>query len=178
MTSMGPFPVVSVLPDIRQKTRGILRIGSWAIPCALGRSGPVRRKKEGDGATPIAPMAALYGFYRADRLLGAATALPMIPLKPDMGWCDDVTDARYNQPITLPAQAGHERLFRDDGLYDVVVVLDWNISNRVRGRGSAIFLHMARKGYSPTEGCIAVAPTHMPMLLKRIGPGTVLDVRR
>jgi L,D-peptidoglycan transpeptidase YkuD (ErfK/YbiS/YcfS/YnhG family) len=93
------------------------------------------------------------------------TALPAKPLRPSDGWCDAPRDRNYNRKVTLPYPASHERLWRKDGLYDVIVVLDYNYSRRVSGRGSAIFMHVARRGFAPTEGCIALKRDHLLRLL-------------
>jgi L,D-peptidoglycan transpeptidase YkuD (ErfK/YbiS/YcfS/YnhG family) len=116
------------------------------------------------------------GFYRPDRLRRPVSALPFSRLRPTDGWCDDPRHHRYNRLVRLPFGAGHERMWRDDHLYDVVLELDWNIRPAVRGRGSAIFLHLARPGFAPTEGCVAVAPHAMRHLLRRLKPGSLLVI--
>ncbi|WP_298816956.1 L,D-transpeptidase family protein [uncultured Roseibium sp.] len=156
----------------RDRTKGILRVGQITVPCALGRSGIVTRKKEGDGATPAGRYELLHVYYRPDRGLPPPTELPCYSLSPSSGWCDDPAHRRYNGPVDLPFDAGHEKMWREDRLYNVVVVLDCNMSPAVKGRGSAIFFHIAREDYSPTEGCVAVAPAHMRLLLSLVGVGT------
>ena len=138
--------------------RGFLAAGGLTVPCALGRSGIAGQKREGDGATPLGAWRPVAVLWRADRLAPPATALPMRPLRPDDGWCDDPADRRYNRPVRLPYGGRHERLWRDDRLYDVIVVLDYNLAHPLRGAGSAIFLHIAGPGFPPTAGCIAVSP--------------------
>lgn len=156
----------------RDRTRGILRLGGITVPCALGRSGILHRKREGDGGTPAGRFRLLKVCYRPDRGLRPATLLPVTPLTAHSGWCDDPSSPRYNRPVELPFAAGHEKMWRDDRLYDVVVVLDCNMAPAVKGLGSAIFFHIAREDYRPTEGCVAVAPEHMRLILSRAGPGT------
>lgn len=163
-----------VMPCIRDNNRGWIRAGSNLYPCALGRGGPRLRKREGDGATPVADMAVLGGFYRADRMLHPKSGLALAPIRVRDGWCDDPDDGRYNRPIQLPTAAGHESMMRSDRLYDVVLVLDWNITSRVRGAGSAIFLHVAHEDFRPTEGCVAVSPGTMRKLLPLLRPGTLV----
>ena len=158
------------------RRRGRLRAGALDWPCALGWAGPVRRKREGDGGTPIARLRALQAFYRADRLRRPPTLLPVRSLRRDDGWCDDPAARRYNHPVRLPQTASHEGMWRDDALYDLVLDLSWNRSPAIRGRGSAIFLHSARPGFTPTEGCIAVDRSRIAWLVERIGPGTVIVV--
>lgn len=146
------------------------------LPCALGRSGPGRGKREGDGRTPAGRHRALAAYYRPDRLRRPATALPLRIIRPDLGWSDDPADRRYNRPIRLPASGRHERMWRDDPLYDLVLDLSYNRGPIARGRGSAIFLHSARTGFPPTEGCVAVGRERVAWLAGRIGPRTVVEV--
>jgi L,D-peptidoglycan transpeptidase YkuD (ErfK/YbiS/YcfS/YnhG family) len=158
-------------------TRGVLRLGNMWFPCALGRSGKTARKREGDGATPIGRWRVLRVLYRADRVGRPRTALPVSRTSPHDGWCDAPADRNYNRPVRLPYPASTERMSRDDGLYDVVVILDHNTLPRVRGGGSAIFMHVARPGFLPTEGCIALRRDHLVRLLPHLKPGAVIDVR-
>jgi len=120
-------------------------------------------------------MRVLEGYFR--HKAGTAT-LPMRRIRPLLGWCDAPGDRNYNRPVVLPYPAGHERMARADRLYDHVLVLDWNIRPRRRNLGSAIFFHVARPGYLPTEGCVAVSPRDMAWLLPRISRRTVLQVVR
>jgi L,D-peptidoglycan transpeptidase YkuD (ErfK/YbiS/YcfS/YnhG family) len=143
--------------------------------CALGRSGIVALKREGDGGTPLAAMHVIAGYYRRGRAL-LHTRLPMKPIRPDLGWCDLPADRNYNRPVRLPHGGSHEGMYREDHLYDVVFVLGWNIRPRARNLGSAIFLHLARPGYTPTEGCVAVPARDMAWLLPRLGSDSVVRV--
>jgi L,D-peptidoglycan transpeptidase YkuD (ErfK/YbiS/YcfS/YnhG family) len=133
-------------------------------------------KREGDGVTPAAAMRVVSGWYRPDRLPRPATALPLKPIAARDGWCDAPDSPNYNRPVKLPFAASHETMLRNDALYDVCLVLDWNLPphGRKRNGGSAIFLHIARPGFLPTEGCIAVAAETMRRLLPRIGPNTMV----
>lgn len=159
-------------------TFGILQAGPLRMRCALGRGGTSVFKREGDGATPVAGMRLLHAFARTGRLAGLVPALPLRRTRPDSGWCDAPAHAAYNRPVRLPFSASAETLQRRDRLYDFVVVLDWNITRRQRGRGSAIFLHIAKEGYRPTEGCIAVAPSDMRRLQPFLATGTRVLVAR
>jgi L,D-peptidoglycan transpeptidase YkuD (ErfK/YbiS/YcfS/YnhG family) len=156
--------------------RGVLVAGPLALPCALGRAGVTHAKREGDGASPAGRFRLLGAFYRADRLPRPRTRLPVRALRPTDGWCDDPGDRRYNRPVRLPYGARHERMWRDDHVYDVVIDIAWNRGPIVRGRGSAIFLHLARPGFSPTEGCVAVEPRKIARLLERLGPRTRIEI--
>ncbi|TYC52540.1 L,D-transpeptidase family protein [Rhodobacterales bacterium] len=171
-----PADLLEVRALPRDRSRGILRFGEITVPCALGRSGVVTRKKEGDGATPRGTFELLQVFYRPDKGLPPTTRLPLEPITPRSGWCDDPGHRLYNRPVELPFDAGHEKMWRDDRLYDVVVVLDCNLFPAVKGRGSAIFFHIAREDYRPTEGCIAVSPAHMRLVLASVRPGAVMTV--
>jgi L,D-peptidoglycan transpeptidase YkuD (ErfK/YbiS/YcfS/YnhG family) len=159
------------------RRRGVLRLGEITVPCALGRSGIIVRKREGDGGTPAGRFALLHVYYRPDRGLPPATLLPAEPLSPTFGWCDDPGHRRYNRPVQLPFPASHEKMWRDDRLYDIVVVLDCNLDPAVKGKGSAIFFHIAREGYSPTEGCVAVSPEHMRLILQNVSLGAEMVIR-
>ena len=146
------------------------------FPCALGRAGCRVRKREGDGATPIGHWRLRAVLYRPDRVQRPRTHLPVRAIRPCDGWCDAPADRNYNRPVRHPYPASAERLWRADGLYDIVVVLDCNDRPRVRGRGSAIFMHVAKPGYAPTEGCIALARAHLLRLLERLGPRSAVAV--
>ncbi len=138
--------------------------------CALGRSGVRANKQEGDGATPAGILPFRRVLYRADRLGRPATRLPVEPLREDDGWCDAPEDSRYNPQVRLPYGARFERLWREDHLYDVLVVLGYNDAPVVPGRGSAVFLHVAQPDFAPTEGCIALALPDLLALLGALGP--------
>lgn len=156
------------------RRRGVLAAGGLWAACALGRSGITGRKREGDGATPAGRFRLVAVLYRPDRVRRPRTRLPAAPIRPDSGWCDDPGDRRYNRPVRLPHRASHERLWRDDHLYDLLVVIDHNLVQPVRGAGSAVFLHLAAPGFTPTAGCVAVSETTMRRLLARCGRSSIL----
>lgn len=143
--------------------------GAWTWPCALGAGGLRALKREGDGGTPVGRLRLCHVLYRPDRIGRPRTALPVSAIRPQAGWCDDPGDRNYNRPVTLPYRGRAERLWRDDGLYDLLVVLDHNERPRIKGRGSAIFLHVARPGHTPTEGCIALHRDHLLRLIACCG---------
>jgi L,D-peptidoglycan transpeptidase YkuD (ErfK/YbiS/YcfS/YnhG family) len=157
-------------------TRGTLTFAGLRFPCALGRTGCRARKREGDGATPIGQWRMRAVLYRPDRMRRPRTSLPVRAIRRHDGWCDASADRNYNRQVRLPYPASAERLWREDGLYDLVVVLDYNDRPRSRGRGSAIFMHVARPGYAPTEGCIALARGHLLRLLERLHARTAIGV--
>jgi L,D-peptidoglycan transpeptidase YkuD (ErfK/YbiS/YcfS/YnhG family) len=173
--TLGEIRVRAMVGDRR---RGQLLIGPAVIPCALGAGGIVRDKREGDGGSPCGRFRLRGGAYRPDRLgVRPRTALPLRATRPGDGWCDDRRDRRYNRPIPLPAPGvSAEAMWRDDGLYDVVIDLDYNRAPIRKGRGSAIFMHIARDGYRPTEGCVALARADLLRLIRRLGPRTHLRI--
>ncbi|HEY0122864.1 MAG TPA: L,D-transpeptidase family protein [Rhizobium sp.] len=146
-------------------TRALVQVGPLTVRAAIGRSGRSVLKREGDGATPIAAMKLLYGFTRGDHVRFLRTALPMRRIGKDMLWCDQPEDANYNRLVRAPFKPSHEEMRRSDGLYDICLVLDWNISSRRRHRGSAIFFHLIKPGYEPTAGCIAVSLSDMRRII-------------
>lgn len=152
--------------------QGLLEVEGTVLPCALGRSGFSALKLEGDGATPAGAFDLLYGYYRADRMNRPETGLPLFPIRQTDGWCDEPGHANYNRPVTLPCPASTETMMRDDHLYDICIVLNFNIRPRMRNGGSAIFFHLAREGFQPTEGCVALRRSDMLRLLPFIGPQT------
>lgn len=147
---------------------GVAIAGSQQVACLLGRNGIGRFKREGDGLTPAGTLRLLCCLWRADRRLPPRTSLPLRPIGRDAGWCDDPADGRYNRQVHLPFAGSHETLRREDALYDVVVVVDWNLRRRVLGRGSAIFVHCARPNRGPTAGCVAFAAADLDRLLPRL----------
>ena len=154
---------------------GRLVLREQVYRAALGRGGVRLDKLEGDGATPVAVLPLRRVLYRADRVRAPECAVAVEPIAPDDGWCDDPAERDYNQMIRLPHDGHYEELWRRDALYDVIGVLGWNDAPVERGRGSAIFLHVARADYAPTEGCIALALDDLRRVLA-IGVTEVLVV--
>lgn len=148
-------PIV-VRPRPGRPTQGLLNVDGHVVGCALGKGGVSALKAEGDGVTPIGRFRPLAVLFRADRVAVPGGDLPVRAIRRDDGWADDPASAHYNRYVRLPFAASHERLMRDDHLYDVVVITDHNQTPRVRGRGSAVFLHCSRDGLTPTAGCVAL----------------------
>jgi L,D-peptidoglycan transpeptidase YkuD (ErfK/YbiS/YcfS/YnhG family) len=155
-----------------QRTRGWLIAGSQTIPVALGSGGFRANKREGDGGTPKGTFRPLRLWWRADRHPRPATFLPVRAIGPEDAWCEDVASRHYNQPVRLNSNQDGDRLRRDDHLYDFIIEIDHNTKPRIAGRGSAVFLHLARKDFSPTAGCVSMTKGAMLRLLKRLGPET------
>ncbi len=146
--------------------------------CALGRAGVVGAgdKKEGDGKTPTGTYPFRRVFYRPDKMVAPACALEATPISTEFGWCDDPSSTHYNNLVRLPFAASHEKMWRDDTLYDLVLVIGHNDDPPVPGLGSAIFVHIAKEGFEPTEGCIALGEPALLTLLRAIKPGDRLKI--
>lgn len=164
----------------RGATTGTLTFNGRTYPCALGRSGIVADKQEGDGGTPAGTYPLREVRYRPDRRAPPPTALPMIAIDPADGWCDDPVDPAYNKPVRLPYPHSTEQMWRDDGLYDLLVVIGVNDAPPVPGKGSAIFLHVARIGpggaLMPTAGCVALGPADLAAILAAATRHTFIDI--
>ncbi len=170
-------PPIIVSAITQSATRGRLRFGNLDVVCALGRGGRRVRKREGDGATPIGVWRVIGAAFRADRGLRVASGLTLRSLRKSDGWCDDSGDRNYNRPVRLPYRGRTEAMCRDDALYDLVVVLDHNQCPRRRGDGSAVFIHVAHDGLTPTEGCVALRKANLQRVLAMLRPGTRVIVR-
>jgi L,D-peptidoglycan transpeptidase YkuD (ErfK/YbiS/YcfS/YnhG family) len=155
---------------------GRLLLAHGGRRAALGRSGIKALKREGDGATPLGRFPVRQVLYRAGRLPRPRTPLPLRAIRADDGWCEDPADRNYNRLVKLSPRSGADRLTRDDHLYDLILVLGHNDRPRVRGRGSAIFVHLARPGYAPTAGCIALSRHDLLMLVAQLRRGSVIVV--
>lgn len=145
-------------------------------PAALGHTGIRALKREGDGGTPFGRFEVRQVLYRADRVARPRTRLPVRAIRSDDGWCEDPADRNYNRLISVSPLSSADRLTRADHLYDLVLVLGYNDRPRIRGKGSAIFVHLARPGYAPTEGCIALSRHDLTMLLAELQPGSSIAV--
>jgi L,D-peptidoglycan transpeptidase YkuD (ErfK/YbiS/YcfS/YnhG family) len=153
---------------------------SWpagSARAAVGKAGVRVDKREGDGATPAGRFPLLFGIYRSDRVGLPATMLPMTPLLESHAWVDDPQDPNYNRLIELPYPAHAERLWRVDAIYDLLVVVGYNMNPTRPGAGSAIFLHVAREDFSPTAGCVAVGCGVLLQLLPALGTDSTLTIR-
>ncbi|MBI1405032.1 MAG: L,D-transpeptidase family protein [Caulobacter sp.] len=159
---------------------GRFLIDGQTVRCVLGKGGVVAAadKREGDGASPAGVWPIRRLLYRPDKAPPPRTGLPTHAIQPDEGWCDAPDHAAYNQRVRLPFDASHERLWRDDDLYDLVLVLGHNDDPVVPGAGSAIFLHLTRPDHGPTEGCVALDRPDLLTLLARARPGDAVEIRR
>jgi L,D-peptidoglycan transpeptidase YkuD (ErfK/YbiS/YcfS/YnhG family) len=153
-----------------------LRAGNLMVPVALGRSGIKADKREGDGATPRGRFRLLRLWVRADHAPRPRTRLAVRPIAPDDGWCEDRADRNYNRPVKVPASSNADRLWREDALYDLVIEIDHNTRPRIAGRGSAVFIHVARPGLLPTAGCVALPAPDLRRLLGRLSRDAVIEI--
>ena len=160
-----------------ERTRGWLVAGPLAFPVALGRGGIKANKREGDGATPRGTFKLRRLWWRADRAPLPHTRLPVRRIRQNDGWCEDPSARAYNQPVVVPEGSKADRLWRQDRLYDFVIELDHNTRPRIAGRGSAVFVHVARPGFAPTAGCVALKADALRNLLARFGPQTRIDIQ-
>jgi L,D-peptidoglycan transpeptidase YkuD (ErfK/YbiS/YcfS/YnhG family) len=160
------------------KHAGVVRAGQVRIRCALGRAGLTTWKHEGDGATPIGRFGILGWRFRPIRRPFMRGALPGRNIRRDDGWCDASDSGAYNRQVRLPFSASCEDLWRDDGKYDVVGILDCNFCRRRRGGGSAIFFHICGPDYGPTAGCVAIAAADLRKLLPRLSVRSEVRISR
>lgn len=171
-----PLSLLKVVPSVRDPRRGTLVVGQASFPCAIGRGGRRVIKREGDGGTPRWPLPIRRVFYRADRMARPRCLVPVRAIRPDDAWCDDVADRRYNRLIRRPPGPAEERLWRDDHLYDVIVELGWNDHPVRKGHGSAIFWHLARPGFTPTAGCVAVTGAVFGKILPQLSRNSAIHI--
>ena len=158
------------------RRQGLVLLRSRTYACALGTAGIRVCKREGDGSTPAGCWKLLGVLYRADRVARPVTALSVNAISGADGWCDAPNDRNYNSPVKLPYPRSAEEMWREDSIYDIVVILDHNTRPRKRCRGSAVFIHLSRKGYSPTQGCIALGEQDLRMLLQAGAPGSTVAI--
>ena len=157
-----------VIGLMRSSHRAKLVAGSVTFSCSIGRSGVSHNKREGDGATPKGYFLILQGYFRSARIARYSSTHLLKPILPKHGWCDDPSSGNYNKLVHLPFKPNHETLYRDDQAYDIFFVLGHNQRPRVKGAGSAIFLHLAKDKLAPTAGCIAICLQDMRRLLPRL----------
>jgi L,D-peptidoglycan transpeptidase YkuD (ErfK/YbiS/YcfS/YnhG family) len=151
---------------------GYLKYKDFKFKCALGKGGIGEKKREGDNITPKGTFKIFKIYYRSDRIKKISSKFRAIKIKKNMGWCNDSKSTKYNQPIKLPTKYGHEILYRRDNIYDLILVLNYNMKPTIKNKGSAIFIHIAKKNYKKTAGCIALEKTAIVSLVKKINKNT------
>ena len=147
---------------------GYLKYKDFKFKCALGKAGIGNKKREGDNITPKGTFKIVKIYYRSDRIKKIYSKFKAIEITKNMGWCDDPNSKYYNQLINLPSRYGHEKLFKVKNIYDIIVVLNYNMKPIIKNKGSAIFIHIAKKNYLPTKGCIALKKNDLLKLLSKI----------
>ena len=153
-----------------------LILDNYRIKCAIGKRGIRNKKKEGDEITPIGKFKIKTILYRKDRITHIKTKINKLSIKKDMGWCDDPKSKEYNKLVKLPFKGSFEKLYRKDNTYDIILVLNYNINPIRKGKGSAIFIHIARKNYKNTLGCIAVSKRNLKKIIKKINKSTIVNI--
>ena len=158
------------------KKTGYLQYKNFIFRCALGKNGIKKKIKEGDNITPKGIFKITKIYYRQDKIKKIKTLIKKIKIRKDMGWCDDPRSIFYNKQIKLPSKFSYERLYRKDHIYDLLAVLNYNINPIVKNRGSAIFIHIAKKNYRPTGGCVALKKEDLIKLLQIIKKNTSIKI--
>lgn len=151
---------------------GYLKYKDLKFKCALGKSGIGNKKIEGDNITPKGTFVIVKIYYRSDRIKKISSKYKLIKIIKTMGWCDDPKSRKYNQPIKLPSKYSHEILYRRDDIYDLILVLNYNMKPTIKNKGSAIFIHVTKKNYKKTAGCIALKKADLLYLVKEIKKNT------
>ena len=158
------------------KKSGYLKYKKFKFRCALGKGGIKQKEREGDFITPKGKFKLIKIYYRSDRVKKINSKLKTIKIKKNMGWCDDVSSNYYNKQIKISKKIGHEKLHRKDNLYDIIIVLNYNLNPIIKGKGSAIFLHVAKKNYNKTQGCIALKKNELLHLVSKIKKSTQIRI--
>ena len=158
------------------KKSGYLNYKNFKYRCALGKNGIEKKVKEGDFVTPKGIYKLIKIYYRPDRIKKINTPLKKIKIKKNMGWCDDVSSKYYNKQIKINKKISHEKLYRKDNVYDIIVVLNYNLNPIIKGKGSAIFLHIAKKNFNKTQGCIALKKNELLNLVSKIKKNTQIKI--
>jgi L,D-peptidoglycan transpeptidase YkuD (ErfK/YbiS/YcfS/YnhG family) len=153
-----------------------LKYKNFRFRCALGKAGIGKKKKEGDNITPIGVYKIVKIYYRKDRIKKISSKFELIKITKDIGWCDDPNSKKYNQIINLPTKYSYEKLYRKDNVYDLILVLNYNMNPVVKDKGSAIFIHIAKKKYQPTQGCIALKKNNLLKLTSKINKNTLIKI--
>jgi L,D-peptidoglycan transpeptidase YkuD (ErfK/YbiS/YcfS/YnhG family) len=171
-----PLAMIRIRAAVGDPRRGWLTAAGQSVPVALGRGGIRANKREGDGGTPKGIFRPRQLWWRADRYPRPQTFLPVRAIGPEDAWCEDPSSRHYNQPVRRNRTRAGDRLRRDDHLYDFIVEIDHNTSPPIKGRGSAVFLHLARENFGPTAGCVSMTKSGMLRLLQRLGPDTKIVI--
>jgi L,D-peptidoglycan transpeptidase YkuD (ErfK/YbiS/YcfS/YnhG family) len=156
---------------------GYLKYKNFKFRCALGKAGIGKKKEEGDNITPKGKYKIVKVFYRADKIKKLKTNHKLIKINKNIGWCDDPKSEKYNKAIYLPSKFGHEKLYRKDKIYDLILALNYNYKPAIRNKGSAIFIHIANQNYKSTRGCIALKKSDLILILEKIKKSTIVKIQ-
>ena len=165
---------LSIMDIILKKK--FIYLKDYKVKCSIGKRGITGKKVEGDKCTPRGRFKFKYIFYRKERIKNIRSKLKLIPLKNNFGWCDDVRSKFYNKFVKLPFKHSAEKLYLRENIYDIIVVINYNFKPIKRNKGSAIFLHVAKKNYSPTLGCIAISKNDLKKLISIVNKNTFLKI--
>jgi L,D-peptidoglycan transpeptidase YkuD (ErfK/YbiS/YcfS/YnhG family) len=158
------------------KKSGYLKYKNLKFRCALGKGGVKKKIIEGDNITPKGIFKIIKIYYRPDKIKKIKTLIKKIKIKKNMGWCDDPNSDFYNKQIKLPTKLSHEKLYRNDNLYDLIAVLNYNTNPIIKNKGSAIFMHIGKDSYKKTKGCIALKREHLIMIISKIKKNTKIKI--
>ena len=153
-----------------------LTYDQYKVKCSVGKRGISPKKKEGDLKTPVGQYKIKYILYRKDRIKKIHSKLRKIVIKKNMGWCDDPKSKKYNKLINLPFKYSYEKLFKRENVYDIVLVLNYNMSPIKKNKGSAIFIHVSKKDYKKTQGCVAIKKIDLLRIIKEIKIDTKVKI--
>ena len=149
---------------------------NYKAKCSIGKRGIGYKKKEGDLITPKGRYRIKYILYRKDKVKRIQTKIKKVIIKKNMAWCDDPNSKRYNKLIKLPSSFSYEKLYRNDNVYDIILVLNYNMKPIIKHKGSAIFIHVSKSNYKKTEGCVALKKTHLLKILKQLKKNTLVKI--
>ena len=156
--------------------KSYLTYKNYKAKCSVGKRGIGNKKKEGDLVTPKGLYKIKYVLYRKDRIKKVKSKIKKIIIKKNMGWCDDPRSKAYNKIVKLPSTFNYEKLYRKNNIYDIILVLNYNMSPIIKNKGSAIFIHISKKNYRKTEGCIGLKKVHLLKILEKINKNTKVKI--
>ena len=155
---------------------GYLKFKNLKFKCSLGKSGIGEKKIEGDNITPEGTYQIIRVYYRKDRIKKIKAKIKLFEIKKNFGWCDQPNSKFYNRLIDIPNKLSHEKLYRKDNIYDVIIVLNYNMNPTIQYKGSAIFIHVAKRNFTPTKGCVAISKKNLLYLIERISKKTKIKI--
>jgi L,D-peptidoglycan transpeptidase YkuD (ErfK/YbiS/YcfS/YnhG family) len=149
---------------------------NYKVKCALGKRGIGNKRREGDFITPKGNFKIKYILYRKDRIKRIQSKIKKIIIKKNMGWCDDPLSKDYNKLIKIPSEYNYEKIYKKENVYDIILVLNYNMNPVVKNKGSAIFIHVTKTNYKKTEGCVAIKKVHLLKIIKELKNNTKIKI--